>query len=157
MDFAKLTGDASKRPASKEIFDFTPMNGDVPFQNGAGDPLVLSLHPAHGSEFEKVTRMMKIKEARQAAEKKGTTFVKDKTDAQREAEAEAELESEAERLDANEIEFLARLTVGWNLTDELKPVPFSLSDCKQFYAAAPRIRSLVDRRIGEAGTFLPTA
>lgn len=126
-DFAKLTGSPKAIDESLEAFEFAPEG----CENGAGSPLVLTMHPTHGTRFKKATRLMQVKEARRTQGK--------------EAEQPADLtDEEAEKLMAENAKFanelLARCCDGWNMTDGEKPLPFDLDIAKTFFEQLEPVR-----------------
>ncbi|MFG6535791.1 hypothetical protein [Sulfitobacter sp. CS16] len=130
MDFAKLTGQPAVIDESLEAFEFKPEG----YENGAGEPLVLTLHPAGGTRFKKAVRKMHIKVTRSGKEAEETSG--DMT--------EDELEAEIRTQDSRTSELLARCCDGWNMTDGKKPIPYTVENGTELFKQVEPLRSEVD-------------
>lgn len=130
MDFAKLTGQPAVIDESLEAFEFKPEG----YENGAGEPLVLTLHPAGGTRFKKAVRKMHIKVSRSGKEAEETSG--DMT--------EDELEAEIRTQDSRTSELLARCCDGWNMTDGKKPIPYTVENGTELFKQVEPLRSEVD-------------
>ncbi|UOA14524.1 hypothetical protein [Sulfitobacter dubius] len=130
MDFAKLTGQPAVIDESLEAFECKPEG----YENGAGDPLVLTMHPAGGTRFKKAVRKMHIKVTRSGKEAEETSG--DLT--------EDELEAEIRTQDSRTSELLARCCDGWNMTDGKKPIPYTVENGTELFKQVEPLRSEVD-------------
>lgn len=130
MDFAKLTGQPAVIDEGLEAFDLKPKG----YENGAGDPLVLTMHPAGGTRFKKAVRKMHIKVSR--SEKEAEEASGEMT--------EDELESEIRTQDSRTSELLARCCDGWNMTDGKEPIPFTVENCTELFKQIEPLRAEVD-------------
>ena len=130
MDFAKLTGQPAVIDESLEAFECKPEG----YENGAGEPLVLTMHPAGGTRFKKAVRKMHIKVSRSGKEAEETSG--DMT--------EDELEAEIRTQDSRTSELLARCCDGWNMTDGKKPIPYTVENGTELFKQVEPLRSEVD-------------
>lgn len=130
MDFAKLTGQPAVIDESLEAFECKPEG----YENGAGEPLVLTIHPAGGTRFKKAVRKMQIKVSRSGKEAEETSG--DMT--------EDELEAEIRAQDSRTSELLARCCDGWNMTDGKKPIPYTVENGIELFKQVESLRSEVD-------------
>lgn len=130
MDFAKLTGQPAVIDESLEAFEFKPEG----YENGAGEPLVLTMHPAGGTRFKKAVRKMHIKVSRSGKEAEEASG--DMT--------EDELEAEIRTQDSRTSELLARCCDGWNMTDGKKPIPYTVENGTELFKQVEPLRSEVD-------------
>ena len=130
MDFAKLTGQPAVIDESLEAFECKPEG----YENGAGEPLVLTMHPAGGTRFKKAVRKMQIKVSRSGKEAEETSG--DMT--------EDELEAEIRAQDSRTSELLARCCDGWNMTDGKKPIPYTVDEIEAAKKATLKANNLTD-------------
>ena len=131
MDFAKLTGQPAVIDESLEAFECKPEG----YENGAGEPLVLTMHPAGGTRFKKAVRKMHIKVSRSQ---------KDEAEANEADLSEDELEAEIRTQDNRTSELLARCCDGWNMTDGKKPIPYTVENGTELFKQVEPLRSEVD-------------
>ena len=131
MDFAKLTGQPAVIDESLEAFEFKPEG----YENGAGDPLVLTLHPAGGTRFKKAVRKMHIKVSRSQ---------KEETEANDADLTEDELEAEIRTQDSRTSELLARCVDGWNMTDGKAAIPYTVENGTEMFKQVEPLRAEVD-------------
>ena len=130
MDFAKLTGQPAVIDESLEAFECKPEG----YENGSGEPLVLTMHPAGGTRFKKAVRKMHIKVTRSGKEAEETSG--DMT--------EDELEAEIRTQDSRTSELLARCCDGWNMTDGKNPIPYTVENGTELFKQVEPLRSEVD-------------
>ena len=130
MDFAKLTGQPAVIDESLEAFECKPEG----YENGAGEPLVLTMHPAGGTRFKKAVRKMHIKVTRSGKEAEEASG--DMT--------EDELEAEIRTQDSRTSELLARCCDGWNMTDGKQPIPYTVENGTELFKQVEPLRSEVD-------------
>lgn len=135
-DFAKLTGQPPVIDESLEAFEFSPEG----FENGSGQPLSLTMHPANGTRFKRVMRMIQIKAKRQQGAEDDITAVDD----------EALLKTLKEQ-DNRTSEALARCCDGWNMTDGKKPIPLTIENATALFEQVETLRMAVDEKITEVG------
>ncbi|MBQ0802988.1 MAG: hypothetical protein KBT76_14750 [Sulfitobacter litoralis] len=135
-DFAKLTGQPAAIDESLEAFEFKPEG----FQNGAGKPLALTMHPGGGTRFKRSVRKMHVKAVRSQADSD-----------QSEELTEADLEAELDEQDGRSAELLARLCDGWNMTDGKDPIEFSLANATALFTQVEPLRLAVDKEITARG------
>ena len=129
-DFAKLTGQPAAIDESLEAFEFKPEG----YENGSGEPLVLTMHPAGGTRFKKAVRKMHIKLTR--SEKEADEAASELT--------EDELEAEIRTQDSRTSELLARCCDGWNMTDGKKPIAYTVESGAEMFKQVEPLRSEVD-------------
>ena len=134
MDFAKLTGQPAVIDESLEAFECKPEG----YENGAGEPLVLTMHPAGGTRFKKAVRKMHIKVTRSA---KKPEAEEGETPAEM---TEDELEAEIRTQDSRTSELLACCCDGWNMTDGKKPIPYTVENGTELFKQVEPLRSEVD-------------
>lgn len=61
----------------------------------------------------------------------------------------------AERIEADMVEILANVTVGWSgLTENGQPWPFSIENARRLYTDFPFIREQVDEFVGDRKNFI---
>lgn len=137
MDFAKLTGQPAVIDESLEAFEFKPEG----YENGAGEPLVLTIHPAGGTRFKKAVRKMHIKVTRTS---------KEAEEASGEL-SEDELEAEVRKQDSRTCELLARCCDSWNMTDGSKPIEYNVENGTELFKQVEPLRAEVDAEITARG------
>lgn len=137
MDFAKLTGQPAVIDESLEAFECKPEG----YENGAGEPLVLIMHPAGGTRFKKAVRKMHIKATRSSKEAEEAS----------DELSEEELEAEIRTQDSRTCELLARCCDGWNMTDGEKPIKYSVEDGTELFRQVEPLRAEVDAEITARG------
>lgn len=138
MDFAKLVGDTGPVDERLEAAEVTLDE----FKNGGDDTLKLTLHPMGGTRFKNAIRF---------AQKRFQYEADDPESGDPKKKSDKEIWAEIGREDDRANELMARMTDGWNLMDGDKPVPYTLQNGKEFYAAARGVYAAVDGKIVEMG------
>lgn len=130
MDFASLNiGGEAKKPTADNVHDFTPMDGDTPFLNGAGDPLVLKVADPSSPKARRELSKLRLKWPHIEPEGEWT---------------EEELEKAASNDEGRQREFLARFVCGWNLQNgkDGEAVEFSVEGAAQFFEMFPSVAAV---------------
>lgn len=135
MDFKKLDLGATAKSAAPAIA--IPCVLDK-FRNGAGEPLRLDLMPTNTPEGERELRKWKIK------------FGIGKDDGPQTEAAEDELDRRAALEAASNTDLLARVCVGWNLSDGKADVPCTLENRRALFDAFPDVAEAFAARFREA-------
>ena len=136
-DFAKLTGQPPAIDESLEAFELKPEG----YENGMGEPLCLTMHPASGTRFKRAARKVHLKMTRADGSKA------DEDDDMTEEELDAAIDTQDDR----SAELLARCCAGWNMTDGTKPMKHNLENVCGLFGAVESLRLVVDKAITARG------
>ena len=137
MDFGSLDiGSEPAKPAADSTHEFTPMDGDKPFRNGAGEPLVLQVADPSSPRWRRELVKLRLKWPHVVPEGEWT---------------EEELDKATANDEGRQREMLARFVTGWNLQHgkDGEPIEFSVESGAQFFERFPPVAAATMVHIAE--------